>query len=88
MSPRITTEQRTALNAHEPGHPVEVFDDVSQRTFWLVSPEDVPALWVDHVHHEVQRGLDAIDRGEIVAWDPDAMKARARAANQRHQSLP
>lgn len=80
MIPKLTHEQRVAIHAHAPGSPVLVEDEESKQVFWLVSPDELPSLWADHVRVEVDRGLDAIERGEVVAWDPEAMKERARGA--------
>lgn len=79
MSPRITSEQ---LAAHRPGEPLRLVDEATNREFWLVAPEDLPTLWADNVRAEVQRGVDAISRGDIVDWNPDAMKEIALKANQ------
>lgn len=83
MSPKITSEQRAALAAHAPGQPIRVVDEENDREFWLVAPEDVPALWAEHIHAEVQRGVEAIDRGDVVPWNPEAMKQFAREAARK-----
>jgi hypothetical protein len=80
MNPKISSEQRAALATQSPGQPLRVVDDESRREFWLVASEDMPAIWAEHIRDEVQRGVDAIDRGEIVSWRPDAMKELARQA--------
>ena len=67
MSLKLTTNSAPRIVAHPPGQPVEVVDDETKRVFWLVAPQDMPVLWAEHVQREVQRGLDAIDRGEVVA---------------------
>jgi hypothetical protein len=59
---------------------LRIIDDQSNREFWLVAAEDLPALWAEHIRDEVQLGVDAIARGEVVPWRPDAMKELARQA--------
>ena len=80
MLPKLTDEQRVAIQSQAPGRPVLVEDEQSKQVFWLVAPDELPSLWANYVRVEVDRGLDAVERGEIVPWDPEAMKDRARAA--------
>ena len=65
-----------------PVQPVEAQGDEDGKVYWLVAPEDVPKLWADHVAAEVDRGLDAIDRGDVVEWD-GARDAAARPRSRR-----
>lgn len=88
MVTKITPEQRVALQAHQPGVPVQVRDDQDQKVYWLLSPEDMPSLWQDYIRNEVDKGLSAVDRGEIVEWDPDKIKARLRDVAARHNVDP
>ena len=83
MTPKLTSEQRAALRSHLPGHPVPIEDEESKQIYWLVSPDDVPSLWADYLPTEVEVGLAAIERGEVVQWNSEAMKERARAAATR-----
>jgi hypothetical protein len=78
MTIQLTSEQRAVVESQSPGRPIRVEDGQSERVYWLVSSGDVPALWSSHVNDAVEVGLQAISRGEIVDWDPEAMKARAR----------
>jgi hypothetical protein len=80
MTIQLTSEQRAVVESQSPGRPIRVEDGQSERVYWLVSSDDVPALWSGHVNDAVEVGLQAIARGEIVDWDPEAMKARARRA--------
>ncbi len=83
MTLKLTEEQRTALQTHAPGSPVLVRDEQSQQVYWLVAPEDVPSLWADYLDNAVSIGVSAIERGEVVEWDSEAMKDLARAAATR-----
>jgi hypothetical protein len=78
MFPKITNEQRNALRAHVPGQPVRVEDDEDNKVYFLVAEADLPQLWDDYVRVEVDKGLDAVERGELRDWDPEKMKQRAR----------
>ncbi|MBA4104501.1 MAG: hypothetical protein C0485_02000 [Pirellula sp.] len=80
MTLKLTPEQRVAIEAQSPGRPIQVEDEQTKRVYWLVSQEDVPSLWTDYLHHQVEAGLQAIAKGEIVDWNPEAMKERARQA--------
>jgi hypothetical protein len=82
MTIKLTPEQRVAVESQTPGRPIRVEDDQTKRVYWLVASDDVSALWVDHVNDAVEVGLQAIARGDVVDWDPEAMKERARLAVQ------
>lgn len=40
--------------------------------------ESFATLWEDYIRREVERGLAAIDRGEIEDWDIESIKAEGR----------
>lgn len=80
MTLKLTPEQRVAIEAQTPGRPIQVEDEQTKRVYWLVSQDDVPSLWTDYLHDQVEVGLQAIAQGEIVDWNPEAMKERARQA--------
>lgn len=43
---------------------------------------------LDDLRREIQKGIDDIEAGRYVEWDPDAVKARARArAEARRKQL-
>ena len=77
MAPKLTPEMRAALAQH-PGQPVEVEDDQSQKRYILVDAQNGRALAEQWIREQLQVGLDAADRGEIVPFDPDAITARGR----------
>jgi len=64
MTPKLTPDQRSALQAN-PGRPLRVEDDQTHKVYLVVSEEALPSLWEDYVRHEVQKGLNAIDRGDV-----------------------
>lgn len=79
---KLTDEQRQALLSAPSGQPIELHDDVTDQSYLLVAAQDIAAFWREYALAEIDRGLDAIDRGEIVEWDPERLKAKARAAVQ------
>ncbi len=83
MTPKITKEQRDALE-QEPGKPLRLADDESERVYVVVDEQSLPTLWEDYIRREVQRGLDQLDRGEGQAWDAEGfLKAAHRRAADR-----
>lgn len=78
MIPRITEEMREALESRKPGRLVAVEDERAQQTYWLVSADDLPRLWEEHIHAQIDIGLDAIDAGQVVPWDPEKIKRQGR----------
>lgn len=34
---------------------------------------------LEHLRREIQKGIDDIEAGRVVEWDPEAVKARGRA---------
>jgi hypothetical protein len=87
MTIQLTSEQRAVVDSQTPGRPVRVEDSESGRVYWLVSSDDVRSLWTDHVSDAVEAGMQAIARGEVVDWNPEAMKALARRAAAGDKSL-
>jgi len=77
MTPKITAEMRTALQA-QPGRPVEVEDEQTRKVYLLVDAESGRALAEQWIRDQLQVGLDAAARGEIVTFDPDAIKSDGR----------
>ena len=39
-----------------------------------MSEETLPTLWEDYIRREVNRGLEAIGRGEVEDWDIESIK--------------
>lgn len=85
MTLKLTNEQLAAVKSRLPGQPVQFEDEETQERFWLIPVDGLPALWADYVRGEVERGLTAIERGDVVPWDPEALKqlARTTASNTR-----
>jgi hypothetical protein len=77
MVPRITEEQRKAIEAH-PGEPVRLEDGETKRVYILVEESQAPQLYEQWLRHQLQQGFDAADRGETVDWDPERIKSEGR----------
>ena len=69
---------REALVQH-PGQPLEVHDDEMQKVCLLVDSERGRALTEQWLRDELQVGLDAASRGEVVPFDVEEIKADGRA---------
>jgi len=69
---------REALAEH-PGQPVEVCDDETQKVYLLVDAKSGRALAEQWIREQLQVGLDAAERGEIVPFDADDIKAAGRS---------
>lgn len=87
MSPTITEEQRQALQQN-PGQPVRVRDEKTGQVYLLLGADSMSALWEEYIRREVERGLSAIDRGEIEDWEVESVKAEGRRILNQQGSLP
>jgi predicted transcriptional regulator len=78
MTPKITPEMREAL-AQQPGRPVAVEDDQTNRKYLPIDAETGAAVAEQWIRDQLQLGLDNAARGLIVDFDPEAIKAGGRA---------
>ncbi|MFH1264689.1 MAG: hypothetical protein ABIK89_03135 [Planctomycetota bacterium] len=77
MTPKLTDEQRLALEAN-PGTPLRVEDPQTHKRYLILSEECLPTLWEDYIRREVEKGLAAADRGEVEDWDVQSIKSEGR----------
>ncbi len=77
MAPKITHQMREALAQH-PGRPLEVEDEQTQKVYMLVDAEQGRMLAEQWIREQLQIGLDAAAKGEVVEFNPDAIKAAGR----------
>ena len=77
MIAKITDEIRHAVNEH-PGQPIKLEDDQTHKVYLLIDEGAMPALWEEYIRREVEKGLAAIDRGEVEDWDVESIKAEGR----------
>lgn len=83
MTPKITDEQRQAIEAH-PGEPLRIEDDKTHRIYILVEESGAPQLYEQWLRHQLQKGFHAADRGDVVQWDPERIKAEGRRRLAEH----
>ena len=81
MTPKLTDEMREALEKQQPGCPVAVQDDRTQKFYILLSQDEYRRLLDDELRRELQIGFDQSDRGEAETWDIEATLAEA---HRRH----
>lgn len=77
MTPKLTNEQREAA-LERLGQPIPVEDEQTREIWYLVKEADAPNVIDNWTRVELQKGFDAIDRGEVAEWDPDKIKAEGR----------
>ncbi len=77
MTPKLTEEQRLALR-DSPGRPVPVEDDRTHEVYFLVERDQMRQLLDEQLRRELQVGFDEADRGEVVEWDAEKIKAEGR----------
>jgi len=77
MTPKLNRELREALQ-RDPTKPLRVKDDESERVYVIFDEQSLPTLWDDYIRHEVQRGLDQLDRGESEEWDVEMFLTEAK----------
>ena len=82
MAPKITHEMREAL-AQQPGQPLEVEDEQTQKVYVLFDVEQGRMLAEQWIREQLQIGLDAAARGEVVEFNPDAIKMAGRQRSIR-----
>ena len=74
---KITDELRDAIE-QEQGLPVKLEDDKTKKVYLLVDKENAQNLFDQWLRRELQIGFDQADRGEVVPWDPERIKAEGR----------
>jgi hypothetical protein len=77
MIPEITPEMREAL-ARQPGAPVEVRDDRTSKIYLLVDRESGRALTEQWLREQLDIGLTAADRGDVVRLNVAEIKDAGR----------
>ncbi len=77
MTPKLTDEQRMALQAN-PGKPLRVEDEQTQQVYLIMSEQALPTMWEEYIRREVEKGLDAVDQGDAEDRDIESIKAIQR----------
>lgn len=79
MATQITTtdEQRQVLDTEE-ATAVYVVNAQGETTHVALPIDRARHLFDDYLRRELQPGFDQADKGQVVDWDPDAIKAEGR----------
>ncbi len=79
----ITDAMRAALVAGR-GEPVEVIDPTTNRVYWLCDPSETAIVYDAWLRRELEVGIEAVNRGELVDWNPQRIIAlgEQRLANK------
>lgn len=81
MNPKMTPEIRDALQRHPVG-PIQLDDEVSGETVFLIRLSDIPDLQskIDYRIRQCLTEADAdIANGNVGPWDADDIKRRGRS---------
>ena len=81
MTPKLTEEQRQAISA-EPGGFARVEDEETHKVYLIIEESRASELYEQWLRHELQKGFDAADRGEVAEWSLDEFLAEA---HRRHR---
>lgn len=76
----LTPEQIAAVNSAEGN--VYAHDPTTQRRFMLVEQPEGERLTVEELRGMLQVGIDQLDRGEGIPWNPEVLKERLRKSYQ------
>ena len=85
MTPKLTDEMRQALK-QEPGRPVKVKDEQTQKIYVLVADDDFNTMVHMEFSRQLKVGFDQADNGEFVDWDPEKLKAEGREILQKRSN--
>ena len=77
QAPRITEEIRQALAA-QPGQPVRIRDDKTKKSYLLIEESVAGGLFDEWLRTELEKGFAAVQRGDVVDWDPQRIKDEGR----------
>lgn len=82
---KLTPEMRAALKSSD--GPPRYEDEESHKIYLLIEPGNPITLPDDYIQAEVQKGIDAAERGEISELNVEDIKAegRRRLANRTQE---
>lgn len=83
----LTDELRVALREN-PGQPLELRDEDSQKDYLLIDAEAAPRLMCNWLIEAIDEGVRAADEGRVSTWDTEQTKRRGRewlAQRQQNQ---
>ena len=77
MTPEFNDELRQAVQSR-PGQVVRLQDDQTNKVYFLVEESQAGQFYEHWLRQELQKGFDAADRGDLVEWDAERIKAEGR----------
>lgn len=77
MEIHLTDEIRHAL-AQNPGEPVYIRDDESQKHYVLLEATPPPKVLPDWIRAAIDEGAQAIEEGRVSEWNPEEVIRRGR----------
>ncbi len=75
MQIHLPDEIRNALEQN-PGEPVYILDDQSQKHYVLLEATPPPEVLPDHFRLAIEEGLRAVEEGRVLDWDLEETKRR------------
>ena len=75
--PQLTPEQRQAIAASG-GLPVQVEDPDTHKLYVLVEQPQHISIDAEYIRDALTRGIEALEAGERVSWDPERIKQEGR----------
>lgn len=79
-----TEDQKRILDSEKT--PVFLVDADGQTTHVVLPIADARCLFDDDLRRELQVGFDEADRGELLGWDPERIKAKGlELLRKRHE---
>jgi len=73
----LPTELRAAINSHG-SEPLTLWDEQSQKSYWLVEREVQPPVDVEYLQRLAAPGLEDERNGEIAPLDVEAIIRQAK----------
>lgn len=77
MEIHLTDELRDALGQN-PGEPLHIHDDKTQKDYVLVERDAVPWKALASLRDAIDEGLKDVEAGRVYDWDPEDIKRRGR----------
>lgn len=73
----LPTELRAAINSHG-GDPLTLWDEESQKSYWLVERAPQPSIDVNYLRRLAEPGLEDERSGEVAPLDVEAIILRGK----------
>ncbi|MEX2186217.1 MAG: hypothetical protein WD875_05470 [Pirellulales bacterium] len=77
MQLHLTDELREALRQN-PGQPLQIHDEQSQKDYLLIEAEAATHLMGDWLRQAIDEGVRAVEEGRVFDWNPEDTIRRGR----------